>query len=130
MYIAKSTKIVKRVCIAHVIKHILVVQGDTDHETKKVQSEEHLQCPSRSETLSFLVQGEIAKACHEHVCSYVYTNCVVHLFFCKVVIQQKHQLHPAFPLICLLALQRLCIVQFLHGAQRSQTYYAPQPPKL
>eukprot|EP00962_Isochrysis_galbana_P028395 scaffold8972_cov118-Isochrysis_galbana.AAC.17 len=90
-----------------VVEHIFVLHCDADEKDEKVEPPHHLREAGQREVGLDIVVREVAEAGHPHVGGDVDADRVVDLHLGKVVVEDKHELHPALPLLRLVALQRL-----------------------
>eukprot|EP00967_Tisochrysis_lutea_P047486 scaffold57817_cov30-Tisochrysis_lutea.AAC.3 len=91
-----------------IIEHVLIVHRHTHKEDKKVEAPHHLHEAWQCEVGLDVVVREVAESGHPHVCRNEDADSVIYLRLCKVMVEDEHQLHPALPLLRLVALQRLC----------------------
>ena len=110
---------------ADVVEHVLVVHRAADEDDEKVEPPHHLREAHRREVLLDVVVREVAEARHPDVRCDVHEDRDVDLGLRKVVVEHEHDLHPALPLLGLVALQRLD-VRVDHLRRRA---LLPAPPR-
>mmetsp|Transcript_11754 Transcript_11754/g.20076 ORF Transcript_11754/g.20076 Transcript_11754/m.20076 type:complete len:323 (-) Transcript_11754:88-1056(-) len=103
---------------ADIVEHVLVVHRDADEEDEEVEAPHHLREAEDGEVGLDVVVREVAEAGHPDVRRDVEPDGVVDLGLRKVVVQNEHDLHPALPLLGLVALKRFHVVRALVLAQR------------
>ena len=85
-------------------------------EHKEVEAPEHLKEPNNAKILANIVVTEVAKSSHPHVRCNEETDSIVLFTSVEVVVQQKKDLHPPFPLLSELSIQ-IGVTMLIFGLQ-------------
>mmetsp|Transcript_78052 Transcript_78052/g.207279 ORF Transcript_78052/g.207279 Transcript_78052/m.207279 type:complete len:230 (+) Transcript_78052:1476-2165(+) len=119
---------IERVQGADVVHDVRVVHGQAQEHNEEVHAPDHLQDAQETVVPLNVEEGKVPEACHPQVARDVDADVLVRVLHLPVVVLQEEELHPAFPLLRLLAVHEVLAVCLADSEQRDNDEHREAAP--